>query len=416
MLSLRAWAKSDRRTSPSVKVDWSYYGGAEALEPSDEVRRRAAASKEPVDGRPWMPHISDKPQPQDDFLWLLTEEPHRTRRMAILHAHPEVRTLMGHDPITKYVACSVVVLQLSIAAAFGLYGFNAFDWRVIFTAYMVGAIANQHLFLAVHEITHNLAFKSIAANKALAIVANFPIGIPFAMTFKPYHIEHHKHLGEDGIDTDLPTKFELWCLGNVLGKTFFACVHANSTFQLLFYALRPGFVRVQRFTLWHAANVAAQLAADYVIVRGCSSWTPLSYMLFSSFFAGSLHPIAGHFIAEHYMFNSIQQETWSYYGPLNILTYNVGYHNEHHDFPSVSWRRLPALRAMAPEFYDPLPCHHSWTLVILQFILGKDSGLFARVKRNARMSKKAVDPTPEDSRNHTGWELRPEAEQTAAAE
>ncbi|WFD33265.1 hypothetical protein MCUN1_000078 [Malassezia cuniculi] len=410
MLSFCAWARSDRRVAPSVKVDWSFYGGAETVCPSDEARRRAAASKEPVDGRPWLPHISDKPQPQDDFLWLMTEEPHRTRRMAILHAHPEVRQLMGHDPITKYVACGVVALQLSIAIAFGLNGYTAFDWRLLLTAYLVGAIANQNLFLAVHEITHNLAFKGIAANRVLAIIANFPIGIPFAMTFKPYHIEHHKHLGEDGIDTDLPTNFELWCLGNVFGKTFFA------TFQLLFYALRPGFVRVQRLTLWHAANIISQLAVDYALVRFCNSWTPLSYMLFSSFFAGSLHPIAGHFIAEHYMFSSIQQETWSYYGPLNILTYNVGYHNEHHDFPSISWRRLPKLHEMAPEFYKPLPCHHSWTLVIVQFLLDRNAGLFARVKRKARMGKHSVDPTPEDARNHTGWELRPEAEQTAPVE
>lgn len=396
-----------RRVAPSVSIDWSFYGGAESIAPSDDVRRRAAASKEPVDGRPWLPHIADKPQPKDDFLWLLTEEPHRTRRMAILHAHPEVRKLMGHEPLTKYVACSVVALQLAIAVAFGLNGFAPFDWRVVLTAYLIGAFANQHLFLAVHEITHNLAFKGIAANRILAIVANLGIGVPFAMTFKPYHIEHHKHLGEDGVDTDMPTRFELWCLGNVLGKAFFAA------FQLFFYALRPGFVRVQRFTLWHAANVAAQLAVDYALVRGCASWTPLVYLLLSSFFAGSLHPIAGHFIAEHYMFSGIEQETWSYYGALNVLTYNVGYHNEHHDFPSVPWTRLPALHDMAPEFYKPLPCHHSWTHVILQFILGDDSGLHARIKRKAVLGKNAVDPTPEDSRNHTGWELRPEAEQAA---
>lgn len=36
-----------------------------------------------------------------------------------------------------------------------------------------------------------------------------------------YHIEHHKHMGEDGIDTDLPTRIELLCLNNVLGKVFF---------------------------------------------------------------------------------------------------------------------------------------------------------------------------------------------------
>jgi sphingolipid delta-4 desaturase len=29
--------------------------------------------------------------PYPDFLWMTTEEPHRSRRMAILKAHPEVR-------------------------------------------------------------------------------------------------------------------------------------------------------------------------------------------------------------------------------------------------------------------------------------------------------------------------------------
>jgi len=31
-------------------------------------------------------------------------------------------------------------------------------------------------------------------------------------------------------------------------------------------------------------------------------------------------------IAEHYLFDGHDQETWSYYGPLNILAYNVSFH------------------------------------------------------------------------------------------
>ena len=31
-------------------------------------------------------------------------------------------------------------------------------------------------------------------------------------------------MGQDGIDTDLPTQFELLCLNNILGKIFFSYV------------------------------------------------------------------------------------------------------------------------------------------------------------------------------------------------
>ncbi len=42
------------------------------------------------------------------------------------------------------------------------------------------------------SITHNLAFRGVRPNQAFAIFANLPIGVPFAMMFKRYHIEHHK--------------------------------------------------------------------------------------------------------------------------------------------------------------------------------------------------------------------------------
>lgn len=329
-----------------------------------------------TDGKAWLPRIASTPE--QDFLWMHTEEPHRSRRMAILKAHPEVRRLMGYEPLTKYVSLAVLLLQLGLAVYLSKYtSLHPFSWQFLLLAYAVGGTANQNTFLAIHEITHNLAFRGLRANRLWAILVNGAIGVPYAMAFKPYHLEHHKYLGEDGTDTDLPTKLESVVLRNVLGKAFFA------TFQIFFYALRPGFVRAQRPTIWHALNMAFIAVLDVALVR-YAGWTALVYLLQSSFFAGSLHPCAAHFIAEHYMFGGIQQETWSYYGPLNVLAYNVGYHNEHHDFPSVPWTRLPQLSKMAPEFYDVLPRHTSWPMVTVRFILGTDSGLWARIKRPNR--------------------------------
>ena len=43
--------------------------------------------------------------------------------------------------------------------------------------------------------------------------------------------------------------------------------------------------------------------------------------------------------------------------------------------------RLPALRKLAPEFYDTIPSHPSWPMVIVNFIRDPEVGIFARVKR-----------------------------------
>ena len=142
----------------------------------------------------------------------------------------------------------------------------------------------------------------------------------------------------------------------------------------------------------HIFNIATQVTFDYLLVRYVGG-RALTYLIMSSFLAGSLHPCAGHFIAEHYVFGKQPEsardpaslvpvpETFSYYGPLNLLTYNVGLHNEHHDFPAVPWTRLPMLHEIAKEFYAGLPYHQSWTWVIWQFIWDREVGLWCRVKR-----------------------------------
>ncbi|KAG9073632.1 hypothetical protein FS749_014845 [Ceratobasidium sp. UAMH 11750] len=62
----------------------------------------------------------------------------------------------------------------------------------------------------------------------------------------------------------------------------------------------------------------------------------------------------------------------------------VGYHNEHHDFPSIPWTRLPALHALAPEFCDTLPSHPSWPMLTYRFIFDEEVGLYSRVKHQLK--------------------------------
>jgi sphingolipid delta-4 desaturase len=90
------------------------------------------------------------------------------------------------------------------------------------------------------------------------------------------------------------------------------------------------------------------------------------------------------------------QETYSYYGPLNAVAFNVGYHNEHHDFPSVPWNRLPELKKAAPDYYDTLKSHHSWTKLFLRFLFDKNISLYSRTMRHERGGVKLADESKPD--------------------
>ena len=56
-------------------------------------------------------------------------------------------------------------------------------------------------------------------------------------------------------------------------------------------------------------------------------------------------------------------------GPLNALSFNVGYHVEHHDFPNVPWTRLKKLRSLAHTAYDDLFAFTSWTKLIVAYVV-----------------------------------------------
>lgn len=232
--STRLHAPNTRDVPPVTPSDIS----TSSLYPSDDSSSEGDAAAERAQTAEAVGAPAGFVDPFPDFKWMTTEEPHRSRRMAILKAHPEVslalprprtytkltipqvRKLMGPTRWTLPVV--LVVLGTQLALAYHFRNSSPLSWAFVVTAYVVGGTLNQNTFLAIHEITHNLAFKSIRANKCLAIVSNLAIGVPYAMAFKGYHIEHHKFLGEDGIDTDLPSRIEAVLLNNVAGKTFFA--------------------------------------------------------------------------------------------------------------------------------------------------------------------------------------------------
>jgi len=292
----------------------------------------------------------------------------------MLERHPRIKELYGPCPRTKFICTALVLVQLGAA-----YALRDASWGwVILVAYAFGGVVNQTLLLAIHELSHNLAFKAPWKNRLFAVFVNLPVGVPVAETFRYYHLLHHVHQGDERLDTDLPTELEARLVRGPVAKLAWLGV------QGLAYALRPLFVHPKRPSAAELGNVVVELAFDVAVFH---FWgiKALAYLPIGSLAVMGLHPIAGHYISEHYVFRP-GQETYSYYGPLNRIAWNVGYHNEHHDFPYVAGSRLPELRRLAPEYYENLMHHDSWTATLVRYVTRPGLGGFSRIKRRAKTS------------------------------
>lgn len=299
---------------------------------------------------------------------------HVVRRRAILAAHPEVRDLFRRDVRTFWVTLGVVLMQCAIAAAFGRLGMSWW-WAAVLVAYCVGAFANHALFVIIHDSIHNTVFANPALNKLNAILADLPNTVPTAMGFRCYHLKHHSHMSAYDYDADVPGDAEARIVGNVswrkaLWLFVFPLLHLTRIHRL------KGTVPFRGRWTW--VNVAAVVAFD-ALVWSCLGGAALLYLFASFWFSVSLHPLGARWIQEHYA-AAPGQGTFDYYGPLNTLALNIGYHNEHHDFHEIPWTRLPAVRRLAPEFYDGLHAHASWTKLLLEFIFSPRYSLMSRTE------------------------------------
>lgn len=335
-------------------------------------------------------------RPEGTFFERTHDQPHPSRTREILRTHPDVRRLFGANPWTAVILAGVVALQTTLAWSFGQLGLG-YWWLALLVAWVVGAFCNHSLYVIIHEATHNLIFKSPFWNAWAAILADVPNLFPAATGFRVYHLKHHSHQGDYELDADLANRWE----ARLIGHSFFG----KALWQLFFpffQLTRPPRLRaIKMWNRWSWANLFTGLAYDALILYFCG-FAGFLYLLASFFFSVGFHPVGARWIQEHYTLDP-EQETFSYYGPLNLLALNVGYHNEHHDFPNIPWNRLPRLKALAPEFYDNLKWHRSWTRLWLEFLFDSRYDLFRRVV----LSADQAEATPDRPRKELSGSRKP---------
>uniref|UniRef100_A0A2H1WGD8 SFRICE_025210 n=1 Tax=Spodoptera frugiperda TaxID=7108 RepID=A0A2H1WGD8_SPOFR len=173
--------------------------------------------------------------------------------------YPQIKKLFGYDPNFKWVVTLMVLVQI-ISLPFVVQ----LSWPLMLVvAYCFGGVINHSLMLAIHEIAHNLAFghNRPLANKLFGFFANLPIGLPVSISFKKYHLEHHRYQGDEVIDTDLPTLLEAKLFCTTGGKLLWLFL------QPLFYSFRPLIVRPKNPTPMELINLVIQLFFDAVIIK-----------------------------------------------------------------------------------------------------------------------------------------------------
>eukprot|EP00116_Pleurobrachia_bachei_P002562 sb/3462824/ len=199
-------------------ITWAGYNldrqdGRESLEQVCQVAR----------GRGWFDNVAavvctimGQVVSTTDFEYKYDDEPHATRRKEILEKYPQMKELFGADPYMKYLVPLIVIFQLVTA----YYIAQLPGPAMFFLAWALGGTINHNLSLAMHEISHNLAFGhgSPRMNRFIGFVANIPLGVPSSITFKKYHLEHHRYQGDEKMDVDIPTHLEGYLFYNTFTK------------------------------------------------------------------------------------------------------------------------------------------------------------------------------------------------------
>lgn len=318
-----------------------------------------------------------KGNPSPVYNWVSYPQIHWQRKRKILETHPEMNELTGHDPVSLLHVIGCVLAQYGLAVLISnTFGYSLPLWMVMLMGYTVGACIDHALWVLIHDATHDVILSSGSGNLWVLAFANIPHVWPSGMAFRYYHILHHSYLNTAFDDPDLPLPWEDRVFGHsALGKFLWM-----ATFPV-WQGLRTLSNKRSRNPLdfWSIVNyvlcIGVNAAAYYFL--GLNAFV---YLCVSSFFAIGLHPLGARWIAEHYAVDP-PQETYSYYGWTNKISYNIGFHNEHHDFPRVPWSRLPRVRAAAPEFYETLATHTSYFKVIYEWVVNPNFTLRSRVVR-----------------------------------
>jgi len=303
---------------------------------------------------------------------------HMDLRRKITKQNPKVRELSGADPVSFFFVLGLFLVHWAIV----YYLRDSSVLMLFFAAATVGQLLFHSQGSLLHEAAHHLIF----ATEPLATVSELLIELTFtsfgqSLCYCQEHSrQHHPYLGDYPRDNEIPdlcTHFlgvQLKSKNPNAARLLFLirCIFALIPLSFLFEPLLLSILNKYFLADLVPADASriykypTKVKVKIVIFQICSGlslfavgyflgWRSLFYhLLCISFESNKILSIwrLGQNIAEHNTDNDEQPTNSTYNFLFNFLFFNTGYHNEHHTFPTIPWRRLPELKKLANDDFS----------------------------------------------------------------
>jgi fatty acid desaturase len=322
--------------------------------------------------------------------------------MSAFHPHDAVEPvpdrlaadeLLALSELSTARALGAIAVEWAILAAAISIGIAADLWPVtILAIFVIGA--RQHALTVInHDATH---FRLLPRRSWNDWVANIFLAWPMFISvqgFRHFHGAHHRHLGEEGDGNR-----KLWHTHDAAGRVTPEWRYPKTPLRIVFKLLRRAAVLTGLFWIarglvggfMFGASMAAHVAR--IVLLGAVFAALSRYGLWLEFAIYWVLPYCTWHAAAQYVrlvceHSAVHSDDPRYArtrttvpGPLArffILPRNIGYHLEHHWYPSVPFYRLPTLHARLagrPGFRAHAQCTQSILASLGQCITTRQPG------------------------------------------
>ena len=264
--------------------------------------------------------------------------------------HQELRALQGRSDLRGGVRLAI---HLALLIGAGWLVALSSGWAVLPAMFVLGLV-QVALFAPAHETMHQTAFASRRANAIVGWLTSCPSLLNWHF-YTAYHLAHHRHTQEPGLDPELGSASPVSVTGyvvRVLGVPYWTlrlrvaadCWRGDlSAYPYISAAAAPRIVRSGRAMTILMIGGSAGAAMLF-------GWaTPLLFWIGPQLLGQP--PLRAYLLAEHTGCTQDRNgltntRTTLTIAPVRLMMWDMPYHAEHHLFPSIPFHRLADAHAL----------------------------------------------------------------------